>query len=117
MPVHIDESIRKSPELTSVVGQSISFLEELSKNHIDEITADWKAAQSENGYPAIDLTLSDSEGVVSLRLDLDQLKDTDFRERRLNRLYDDLLDIGLRKIAARIRANLKQAQQEQGCRE
>lgn len=91
MQVTIPEEVQKSPSLASPVARAMSYLQTESAKSVMQPEVHWKVARDEEGQTLLELELSEATDAVAQRFTPDQLANTTYLERRLSRLWDQLL--------------------------
>src|SRR5438105_15050677 len=96
MSTTIEQTIDAPPELAAAIRHAADLLKTLVGDTILTATAHWRVIRDEADRPVVELVLTDAshdiaETTVTGRLAPNELKDQYRLQRRLSRLWDDLL--------------------------
>src|ERR1041384_1704037 len=93
METIIPDTIQNKPEFLSRVEQANQFVQTDLGDFAGEVKAEWNLVEDQQGRPLLELTLSDWSGKVQDRFSLPDFDKIDSREKRLRRLWDNLLEM------------------------
>lgn len=79
------------PDLAAVIRGASDLLKETLGPSAERVRADWSLSQDEMGRAFVELRVSDWTGSVGYRFSPDELSNPSHMERRLHRLWGDLL--------------------------
>ena len=112
MKMQIEEKIRNDPKWAAAVDRANLLLQAELGPTGELASASWNLVQDNGSSPRVDLTLSDWSGAVEGRFSFKDLQSTPFLQRRLNRLWGDLLEIRSDKQIAKLHKLIQQMNED-----
>ncbi len=91
MQVIIPETIKKDTALAGPVTEATEYMQAEFRRSVLEPTARWRVTHELDGSPLLELELAEDTDSVSQRFTKEEFTNRAMMERRLNRLWDQML--------------------------
>src|SRR5437870_6598433 len=104
MTTNTHRLIENDPALAAAVQRAAKILEDVAGNTVLRVTADWKSEGDSARGALVALTLSEQDGtVVSARFSRDEMQKPEHLQRRLHKLWRDLLQMASHKQMEKVK--------------
>src|SRR5262245_14808261 len=93
MKVTYHQALQNDQRLSRAAEQATATLEAVLNHFKDSVDVEWDRTEDERGRPVVALRLADWSGSVLGKLTPEELRDPVVTKIRLQRLWDDLLQV------------------------
>jgi len=112
MTTNTDKLIENDVELASAVKRASKILDGVAGNTVLRVAADWKAGGNSTREPMVALTLTEQGGAtLSALFTRDEMQRPERLQRRLHRLWGDLLQVASHKQMEKVKQLVAQLEE------